>query len=248
VIMKKAIIVFILINIIWTASLNAEYQIPAWRGQADTTYQKWLFDDSNNPANPDEVNNPFGLPSASITPGFLAGEWLDNILGGLQYGYWDLGGGDGGFITVSVPDDNSNDRVIWLQMVYYEAISQKPDVNIPDANFVSSETFLVEDDSLGKWMLEKTVWNIDAGVSLLPISITTDPLYSSTVESISVDVLSVLPINIIDYDDLEQLMLQWLDEGTGLDADLYSDNKIDFRDFSVLASLWLQQAPAGWPW
>lgn len=244
--MKKVIIVFILINLC-AVFVSAEYQTPAWRGQASATYQKWLFDDFNNPANPDEVNNPFGTPSASITPGFLSGLWLEDILGGLQYGYWDLGG-DGGLIEVVVPDDSSNDREIWLQMVYYEHLQQKPGVNIPDAEFVSSEIFTIEDGSFGKWMLEKTVWNIEAGVILQPISISTDPLFGSIVESISVDVLSIQEIKIVDYDDLEQLMAQWLNEGPGLDADLYSDNKIDFRDFSVLASLWLQQAPEGWPW
>ncbi len=44
--------------------------VPVWRtnppGQPPTTYQEWTFDDSDNPALPEVVANPYGMPTAKL--------------------------------------------------------------------------------------------------------------------------------------------------------------------------------------
>jgi len=50
----------------------------------------------------------------------------------------------------------------------------------------------------------------------------------------------------VDWDDLANFVAQWLKEGIGLEADLYEDEKVDFRDYSILAFYWLDYCPPGW--
>jgi cephalosporin-C deacetylase-like acetyl esterase len=40
--------------------------------------------------------------------------------------------------------------------------------------------------------------------------------------------------------DLSDLSDHWLSTGTGLNADLYPDNKINFKDFAIMAARWLE--------
>ena len=54
-------------------------------------------------------------------------------------------------------------------------------------------------------------------------------------------------IHIVYLDDLERLSYQWLLEGPKLTADFNKDNTVNFKDFAVMAGLWLQLAPPDWP-
>jgi hypothetical protein len=51
---------------------------------------------------------------------------------------------------------------------------------------------------------------------------------------------------LVDWDDLANFTSQWLQEGTGLEADLYKDEKVDFIDYSILADYWLDYYPDDW--
>ena len=51
----------------------------------------------------------------------------------------------------------------------------------------------------------------------------------------------------VDLDDLGRFCDQWLNEGSGLAADLDSDENVDFPDYSLLAGKWLEKCPPGWP-
>ncbi len=51
---------------------------------------------------------------------------------------------------------------------------------------------------------------------------------------------------IVDWDDLANFVAQWLQEGIGLEADLYEDEKVDFLDYSILADYWLDDSPPDW--
>ncbi len=51
----------------------------------------------------------------------------------------------------------------------------------------------------------------------------------------------------VDLDDLERFCQQWLDEGSGLAADLDSDEDVDFPDHAMLAEKWREKCPPGWP-
>jgi hypothetical protein len=52
---------------------------------------------------------------------------------------------------------------------------------------------------------------------------------------------------VVNYLDLKTLAEQWLSSGSGLSADLKPDGTVDFEDFSVLASYWLDYCPGNWP-
>ncbi|MHC4621731.1 MAG: hypothetical protein ACYTEQ_28655 [Planctomycetota bacterium] len=52
---------------------------------------------------------------------------------------------------------------------------------------------------------------------------------------------------VVDWYDLDRFCDYWLDSGASLLADLDDSNDVDFQDYSVVADLWLQLCPAGWP-
>jgi hypothetical protein len=56
-----------------------------------------------------------------------------------------------------------------------------------------------------------------------------------------------LPLCFVDFDDLARFVQQWLYTGAGLAADLNRDGKVNFRDYAVLAGLWLDPCPPDWP-
>jgi len=249
--MKRAIITFIFINISICVNLSFADDVspPIWRYQPGSTYQKWLFDDANNPAFPDGVNNPFGQPVASITVGPFGEGWLDQLPGlGSKYGYWDLGG-LGGIISLDIEDEASKDREIWIQVTYFQDISQPPTVSVPSAQFINIEKIKIEDvNTGGSWFVDKSVWRIDQGIELEPITITTNPNWGTVVDQVIVDTYSGSAFRIVDYDDLEKFAAQWLMTGSGLEADFNQNKIVDFQDFAVLANLWFEPAPADWPW
>jgi hypothetical protein len=85
---------------------------PPWRGQDGTTYQDWRFDTDDNPAAPEEVDNPFGNPRAEVTVGYFGEGWFDWLPGlGSKTGFWDLGG-EGGSIVARVPVGAGAARVL----------------------------------------------------------------------------------------------------------------------------------------
>jgi hypothetical protein len=51
----------------------------------------------------------------------------------------------------------------------------------------------------------------------------------------------------VDFDSLSRFVQQWLYTGTGLAADLNHDDKVNFRDYAILAGLWLDPCPPDWP-
>jgi hypothetical protein len=52
--------------------------------------------------------------------------------------------------------------------------------------------------------------------------------------------------SIVDWDVLANFVAQWLQDGSGLEADLYEDEKVDFLDYGILANDWLNQCPPDW--
>jgi len=50
----------------------------------------------------------------------------------------------------------------------------------------------------------------------------------------------------VDWDDLANFVSQWLETGSDLEADLYTDEKVNLIDFSVLTNAWLDECPPDW--
>lgn len=51
----------------------------------------------------------------------------------------------------------------------------------------------------------------------------------------------------VRLDDLANFASQWLESGRGYPADLYRDDKVDLRDYSIFAGYWLDYCPDNWP-
>ena len=52
---------------------------------------------------------------------------------------------------------------------------------------------------------------------------------------------------VVNYYDLANFIDDWLKTGPGWLADLYSDENVDFKDYSIFADYWLDYCPLGWP-
>ena len=52
---------------------------------------------------------------------------------------------------------------------------------------------------------------------------------------------------VVSIDDLENFASQWLMTGSSLAADLNHNGRVDFLDYSIFASNWLNFSPDNWP-
>lgn len=52
---------------------------------------------------------------------------------------------------------------------------------------------------------------------------------------------------VVDYDDLDRFVVDWLEAGGEFPGDLDNNGSVDFLDYTVIGDLWLQLCPAGWP-
>ncbi|MCE5341675.1 MAG: PEP-CTERM sorting domain-containing protein [Planctomycetaceae bacterium] len=106
------------------------------RGVAGSTYQKWTFDDTDNPAAPEIDQNPYGDASAAITvtAGTITtvGEWRPDYQG--RSGVWI---GDTAVVDLTIPNNPiTNDyKEIWIEVGCRGHFP--PDVlNAPTSGFV----------------------------------------------------------------------------------------------------------------
>ena len=51
----------------------------------------------------------------------------------------------------------------------------------------------------------------------------------------------------VEFDDFARFASQWLEPGTGLDADLDKDDDVDVVDLGMFTEEWLKKCPPGWP-
>lgn len=146
-------------------SVHAAF-VPTWQGLEGTTNQQWNFTNNDNPAAPDVIDNDYGSASATITVGAWGSGWFDNLggeLGGMM-GFWDIGDIDG---SIVLEIDNSplepGQKEVWVQVTYYQSIGGVPTIDIPGAQFTSSQTVLVEEDAMMPgmgWYLDQSIWQI----------------------------------------------------------------------------------------
>jgi hypothetical protein len=190
--MRSVMLVLMWISVflsISSVALGSDLLPPPWRGQDGSTSQNWRFDNDNNPAVPEVIYNPYGSASAAITVGAVGEGWMDNPGLGTQTGMWDLGG-TGGQIVLDI--DNRplqlDYKEIWLQVTYYQAISAAPTIDVPGAQFISSQTSLIEADGLfGGWYLDQSVWRIEPNPLHEQIILNSDSSGGSVIDQIVVD-------------------------------------------------------------
>lgn len=160
---------------------------PDWRGQKGSTYQEWHFNDDDNPAMPEIIDNDYGDATATITTGYMSVGWLDY---GFEppTGYWDLGG-EGGQIVLGI--DNRPEllpyKEIWVQVTYLEFVLTAPTVDVPGAIYIGGETRLVGDD----WYLDLSKWRIVPNPASEQIILASHPRWGALIDQVVVDTICI---------------------------------------------------------
>jgi hypothetical protein len=166
---------------------------PTWRGDRGTSFYEWQFSDDANPAEPEVVVARYGQALATVTLGQLSAGWLFQLDGlGTQEGYWDLGG-QGGQIDVRIESAPwpLDVKEVWVQVTYFEDISQSPavEIDVAEAEKTDESVHLVEAVLTGgAWKLYQTSWVIDPYASQEEVQIIANPAVGSLVDQIFVDV------------------------------------------------------------
>lgn len=187
---------FVLVVLVFSSAIAIAHDvsIPDWRNQNGTTYQHWTFDDGDDPAAPEFMNNTYGGASADITLGDFSEGWQYQLGGmGSQTGYWDLGS-TGGSIVLGIFNrpEPLEYKEIWLQVTYYQGISAVPDISVTNAAYLGGNTILIEDTGMGEgWYLNFSKWRIEPNPSWEEIIITSDAAWGSVIDQIVVDTICI---------------------------------------------------------
>ncbi|MCX6902269.1 MAG: HYR domain-containing protein, partial [Verrucomicrobia bacterium] len=173
--------------------------VPCWRNQAGTTFQKWSFVASNNPAVPESFSSP-GTPQAAFAVTSSGKGWITNKVAswGTNQGIWDLG--KSGAITLTIPNNPSAPtayKYVWVEVV--QIIGPSPfypnyaTVSIPGATYVTGQRVATGNSgSFGMaWWVDQTVWRLPNSPSSETVTITADGTYGSAIDQVVVDTLSV---------------------------------------------------------
>jgi hypothetical protein len=197
---KRVLILGVVVAMTLASSASAGVLIPAWAGLDGTTHEEWNFGTSANPASPDVISNPYGTASAAVTVGLFGSGWADDSGLGSMRGMWDIGGSDG---SITLDIDNRpvalDYKEIWVQVVYYKlgSMMDAPIITIDGAQFVSSETSLVEADTVmagAGWYRDASKWLIQPNPSHEQIVLTGPAArVGSIVDEIVVDTYCNVP-------------------------------------------------------
>lgn len=251
----KYLILILLFCLVISLSGRADDLVqPDWRGEERTTYQHWTFDTNNNPAIPEVNDNDYGTATATVTPNKFGSGWLDQLPGlGSQNGYWDLGGyrdpcSTGGKIVLEIDNEPKTGflKEIWIQVTYFNDLTEAPFIQVPGAALVKEETYTVEEvDTGGEWLLDQSIWRIVPTPSHETIIVQSGQ-NGCVIDQIVVDTYSRGCA--VSFDDLSNFCDQWLQDDEDLEADLHKDKHVDFKDFADFAAFWQDFCPPEWPW
>ena len=165
---------------------------PAWRGEPGTTFQQWTFDDDDNPAVPELIDNPYGSALAEITVwGF---GWCGLYS---RQGLWT----DFDLIHLTV-DDTFGDvgsKLVLVQVTYFSdgGIVKPPLVSVDNGAFVSETAVDLESYGTGRWYLRQEVWSISPFFNVDVIDITPSTSPTAVVDQVVVDTIYIGPPRII---------------------------------------------------
>ncbi len=180
--------------------------VPCWRSQPGSTFQKWTFVASNNPAAPEVSINLSGTPQAGFAVGNLGKGWVNTkpTTFGTNQGIWDMGAS--GTITLSIPNSASVApaayKYVWVQVVQFIGnltYQTYATVSVPGGTSLGGQRvstgYSVSTGGghplvLGTWMVDQTVWLVPDGSSPTTVTITSDA-YGDAVDQIVVDTLSL---------------------------------------------------------
>jgi hypothetical protein len=137
--MKKSLasfVVLLLISASASAVVLCDSDPAPFRGGVNTTLQTWGFDTNANPAFPDVVQNPYGMPQVDLIGDFAANTvWLDQDNG--HQGVWVVDRSIYSDMVATVknyPKQNPS-KEIWLQITYSAQNGEAPMIYVvPDGN------------------------------------------------------------------------------------------------------------------
>lgn len=193
--MKRLVFALLCFTVSLIAAMASAHDLfpPQWRGLPGTTYQEWTFDDADDPASPEVIDNPYGSAIADITVGSFGTGWWEQLPGvGDQTGYWDLGEGNI-IIDIDNTDVPNPFKEIWIQVTYYKDINAAPIVDVPGGVFLSSQLEVPVEHvpTGGDWVLDQYIFRIYPNPRHEQIVILADPMWMSVIDQIVVDTFCV---------------------------------------------------------
>jgi hypothetical protein len=137
--MKKSLaslVVLLLISASASAVVLCDSDPAPFRGGVNTTLQTWGFDTNANPAFPNVVENPYGMPQVDLVGGFAANTvWLDQDNG--HQGVWVVDRSIYSDMVATVDNNPVRNayKEIWLQITYSAQNGEAPMIYVvPDGN------------------------------------------------------------------------------------------------------------------
>jgi hypothetical protein len=160
--MKRLVVVCALIGVLF--ALNSawaeDYNPPEWRGQPNTTYQRWEFGTNANPVlTPDAYVNSQGVPSLTVTGSFPYTTWMAQDQSAPSHqGVWKFED----YIRVDIANfDNQNPlKEIWIQMTYSAEGGANPLI-LTQPDYATSEV-------MSKVVKDGYYWNITYRITIEP--------------------------------------------------------------------------------
>jgi hypothetical protein len=177
--------------VIGSVAMADDIYPPSWRGDSGTTYQQWIFLTGANLAAPDQVDNPYGDPTATMIVGDMGVGWIDvDQFGtyGSRTGLWDLG--SAGTIDLDIPNRPGGGayKDIWVQVTYFVGMFDAPEVSIAGAQQLEGwDSRVVEQvDDFDAWHCAVSKWRITPNPDSEVVRITASGL-GSVIDQVVVD-------------------------------------------------------------
>jgi hypothetical protein len=184
--MKVSVLIAVIAVLVFTVSGAFASVIPA------TTSQTWTFATEANPASPDQVDNPFGSPTALISVDENGTGYTDTFpeVYGSAQGWWDIGTGS---VVLTIPNGPNTgpgtykDIVVWVK--YWKDISDAPDVQVSPTSLSSGVTSTkLEDGPVGgAWWADTWSFHIEPNPTIETITLAGAPGMGSQIDEIKVD-------------------------------------------------------------
>jgi hypothetical protein len=138
------------------------------RGSPGSTWQAWTFDDADNPAAPENSDNPYGTPLASLSGDNLA-HWAASDS---HSGVWHAGSAENDLLHVNLDIPNNPDlnayKEVWMEVVYrvgIEGVGLSPyfgEITPPNANVQLLEWSIADEDpgNPSTWSVAVFHWRV----------------------------------------------------------------------------------------
>ncbi|MBI5386697.1 MAG: DUF5011 domain-containing protein, partial [Verrucomicrobia bacterium] len=172
---------------------------PCWRGQADSTFQQWVFGANVSAAIPPaQVSNAYGSPSANVGLGPYSSGWIDQIsFYGCRQGLWDLG--SNGTITLNIPNTLSASsgayKYVRVQVTQYRdsfVYTNNSSASLAGGTLVSEQQQVIETTTFGaQWVVVQSILRVGPPSPASESVIITAPGNGSLIDQVAVDTLAL---------------------------------------------------------